>query len=61
MGNNLSSIGLGFLISANDPDFDIEAALDDFVTFFVAGQETTASVMSFILMECGRRPDIMQK
>ena len=47
--------------SANDPEFDLEAALDDFVTFFGAGQETTATTMAFMLMECGRRPDIMEK
>ena len=48
-------------ILANDPEFDLEAALDDFVTFFGAGQETTAATMAFMLMECGRRPDIMEK
>ncbi len=47
--------------SATVDDFDMEAALDDFVTFFIAGQETTANTMSFLLMECGRRPDVMQK
>ena len=39
----------------------MEAALDDFVTFFIAGQETTANTMASALMECGRRPDVMEK
>ncbi len=47
--------------AANDPEFDLEAALDDFVTFFVAGQETTASTMSFVLMEIGRHPEVLRK
>ena len=57
---NLLTIKLN-AFSANDPEFDLEAALDDFVTFFGAGQETTATTMAFMLMECGRRPDIMEK
>ncbi len=49
------------MFSATDPDFDVEAAVDDFVTFFVAGQETTANTVAFIMRELGNRPDIMQK
>ncbi len=48
-------------VSANDPAFDLEAALDDFVTFFIAGQETTASSMAFILQEVNRHPHVLRK
>jgi cholesterol 24(S)-hydroxylase len=34
---------------------------DDFVTFFVAGQETTANTLSFSFQEIGRHPEIAQK
>jgi len=34
---------------------------DDFITFFVAGQETTANSLGFVLMELGRHPEIFQK
>lgn len=33
--------------------------LDDFMTFFVAGQETTANALSFLFSEIGRRPEIV--
>ena len=35
--------------------------VDDFLTFFVAGQETTANTLSFCLMELGRNPDVLIK
>lgn len=35
--------------------------VDDFLTFFVAGQETTANTLSFCLMEIGRNPDVLIK
>ena len=44
-----------------DPSLTDEDLLDDFVTFFIAGHETVASVLSFLLCEVGRRPEIMQR
>ena len=38
---NVLTIKLNVFL-ANDPEFDLEAALDDFVTFFGAGQEHTS-------------------
>ncbi|XP_028295068.1 cholesterol 24-hydroxylase-like isoform X1 [Gouania willdenowi] len=38
-----------------------EIMLDNFVTFFIAGQETTANQLAFCIMELGRHPDILQK
>lgn len=40
---------------------DIEAMTDDFVTFFVAGQETTANALAFCFLEMGKKPDIVEK
>ncbi|XP_055729268.1 cholesterol 24-hydroxylase-like isoform X2 [Salvelinus fontinalis] len=45
-------------IIAND---DEELMLDNFVTFFIAGQETTANQLAFAVMELGRLPEILTK
>lgn len=34
---------------------------DEFLTFFVAGQETTATTLAFCFLEIARRPDILKK
>uniref|UniRef100_A0A7M4EVY8 Cholesterol 24-hydroxylase n=1 Tax=Crocodylus porosus TaxID=8502 RepID=A0A7M4EVY8_CROPO len=40
---------------------DDENILDNFVTFFIAGHETTASQLSFTIMELTRQPEIMER
>ena len=35
--------------------------VDDFVTMFGAGQETTANTLSFSFLEIGRNPEIAKK
>ncbi|XP_075049198.1 cholesterol 24-hydroxylase-like isoform X1 [Mixophyes fleayi] len=40
---------------------DMEDLLDNFVTFFIAGQETTANQLSFAVMELARHPEILEK
>lgn len=35
--------------------------VDDFVTFFVAGQETTANALAFSFLEMGKNPEIARK
>ncbi|KAF1376367.1 hypothetical protein PFLUV_G00210790 [Perca fluviatilis] len=40
---------------------DEELMLDNFVTFFIAGQETTANQLAFCIMELGRHRDILEK
>ncbi|CAL8313799.1 unnamed protein product [Boreogadus saida] len=40
---------------------DEDLMLDNFVTFLIAGQETTASQLSFCVTELARNPDIMEK
>ena len=34
---------------------------DDFVTFFVGGQETTANALAFCFLEMGKNPEIVKK
>ncbi|XP_053301363.1 cholesterol 24-hydroxylase [Pleuronectes platessa] len=38
-----------------------ETMLDNFITFFIAGQETTANQLGFCVMELARHPDILEK
>nr|XP_046228441.1 cholesterol 24-hydroxylase-like [Scatophagus argus] len=40
---------------------DEEFMLDNFVTFFIAGQETTANQLAFCIMELAKHPDILEK
>ncbi|XP_015250362.1 PREDICTED: cholesterol 24-hydroxylase-like [Cyprinodon variegatus] len=40
---------------------DEELMLDNFVTFFIAGQETTANQLAFCIMELARHPEILAK
>ncbi|KAG9481139.1 hypothetical protein GDO78_010407 [Eleutherodactylus coqui] len=46
---------------ALEGDCDIEDLLDNFVTFFIAGHETTANQLSFTVMELSRNPEILEK
>ncbi|XP_073494639.1 cholesterol 24-hydroxylase-like [Phyllobates terribilis] len=39
----------------------LEDLIDNFVTFFIAGQETTANQLSFVVMELGRYPEVLAK
>jgi cholesterol 24(S)-hydroxylase len=41
--------------------FDLEDMIDDFVTFFVAGQETTANSLAFCFIELARNAEIVKK
>jgi hypothetical protein len=52
-----------FLIffNAEKEEFGIEDLVDDFATFFVAGQETTANTLAFCFMEIARNPEVLRK
>ncbi|XP_073433816.1 cholesterol 24-hydroxylase-like [Dendrobates tinctorius] len=39
----------------------LEDLIDNFVAFFIAGQETTANQLSFAVMELGRYPEVLAK
>nr|QLC36660.1 cytochrome P450 46A1 [Kryptolebias hermaphroditus] len=45
----------------NMTEEDEELMLDNVVTFFIAGQETTSGKLSFCIMELGRHPEILEK
>lgn len=47
--------------SSDNEDYNIECMVDDFVTFFVAGQETTSNQLAFTLFEILNHPDIYNK
>ncbi|XP_040268614.1 cholesterol 24-hydroxylase-like isoform X1 [Bufo bufo] len=40
---------------------DDELLIDNFLTFFIAGQETTANQLAFVVQELARHPEILQK
>lgn len=40
---------------------DLELMVDDFMTFFIAGQETTANTLAFCFKELARNPKIVKK
>ncbi|XP_066468337.1 cholesterol 24-hydroxylase-like [Tiliqua scincoides] len=44
-----------------EKDHDDENMLDNFVTFFFAGHETTANQLSFTIMELGRQPEVLMR
>jgi cholesterol 24(S)-hydroxylase len=39
----------------------METMVDDFMTFFLAGQETTANSLSFAFLEVCKNPEIVEK
>uniref|UniRef100_A0A4W4EVB7 Cholesterol 24-hydroxylase n=1 Tax=Electrophorus electricus TaxID=8005 RepID=A0A4W4EVB7_ELEEL len=49
------------ILKTADGEENHEVMLDNFVTFFIAGQETTASQLSFAIMELGRHPEILKR
>jgi cholesterol 24(S)-hydroxylase len=40
---------------------DLEEIVDDFLTFFAAGQETTANSLAFTILELGRNKHVLEK
>lgn len=40
---------------------DLEELVDDFLTLFAAGQETTANSLAFTVMELGLNPHCFQR
>ncbi|XP_073466673.1 cholesterol 24-hydroxylase-like isoform X3 [Aquarana catesbeiana] len=47
--------------AAQEDECDMEDLIDNFVTFFLAGQETTANQLSFTVIELARNPDILNR
>ncbi|KAL5471217.1 hypothetical protein EMCRGX_G029309 [Ephydatia muelleri] len=44
-----------------DTSVDMETLVDDFVTFYVAGQETTANALSFAVILIHQHPEVLDK
>nr|QEV83800.1 cytochrome P450 [Brachionus rotundiformis] len=42
-------------------EFEIEDLIDDFVSLFIAGQETTANLIAQVVLEVGQKPEILKK
>ena len=40
---------------------DIEELVDDFVTFYIAGQETTSNLLSFALVLTLLHPNVLER
>ena len=49
------------LPSATKESVDIEDLVDDFVTFYIAGQETTASMFTFALVLTLLHPNVLER
>ncbi|KAK3751999.1 hypothetical protein QZH41_010967, partial [Actinostola sp. cb2023] len=49
------------LMTANNPSITLEELVDEFVTFFIAGQETTSNLLAFTLYETEKNADIKRK
>ena len=49
------------IIWFKDGEIDLEELVDDFLTFFAAGQETTSNALSFTVLELGLNPHCFKK
>ena len=54
-------ICLHLILSATKDSVDIEVLVDDFVTFYVAGQETTSNLLSFALILTLQHPHVLER
>ncbi|KAL5497025.1 hypothetical protein EMCRGX_G013418 [Ephydatia muelleri] len=48
-------------VASNDAAADIETLVDDFVTFYIAGQETTANTLSFAVVLTCLHPEVQER
>ena len=48
-------------VSAMRESVDIEELVDDFVTFYVAGQETTSNLLTFSLVLTLQNPNVLER
>lgn len=49
------------LLRLEHDEIDLEALIDDFITFFNAGQETTANSLAFAFLELGKHPNAWKR
>ena len=50
-----------FYFQEGSENLDLEMMVDDFVTFFLAGQETTANTLAFCFLAICQTPNIIEK
>lgn len=50
-----------FVTSATKESVGIEELVDDFVTFYIAGQETTSSMLTFALVQTLLHPNVLER
>ena len=50
-----------FTLSFLENGADLELQLDQFITFFAAGQETTANSLTFAFMEIAKNSNVLEK
>uniref|UniRef100_G1TJV6 Cholesterol 24-hydroxylase n=1 Tax=Oryctolagus cuniculus TaxID=9986 RepID=G1TJV6_RABIT len=60
-GENVPADILTQILKAEEGAQDDEVLLDNFVTFFIAGHETSANHLAFTVMELSRQPDIVAR
>jgi len=62
-GDEVPSDILTYILKSvrEDTSVDYEELLDHFVTFFIAGQETNAAMLSFLLAEVGKHPEVEKR
>ncbi|KAJ8045987.1 Cholesterol 24-hydroxylase [Holothuria leucospilota] len=64
MGEDLPNNILGIIMKYSNPSedqFDMETMVDEFLTFFVAGQETTGNLLGFAMVQLGGHPEILKR
>ena len=54
-------ININAMLSATRESVDIEELVDDFVTFYIAGQETTSNLLSFALVLTLLHPNVHER
>lgn len=61
-GEDVPNDVLSYILKSMDEDStEYEQLLDHFMTFFAAGLETTGALMSFLLAEIGKHPEVAKK
>ncbi|XP_072181054.1 cholesterol 24-hydroxylase-like [Diadema setosum] len=64
-GEEVPSDILTYILDASnnlqEASFGMEDMIDEFCTFFAAGQETTANLLSFCLLHLGHNPDVLSR
>jgi len=57
--SSILTLPVHWSVSEMDSSLTDEDLIDDVITFFIAGHETTANCLSFLICEVGRRPEVM--